>query len=184
MSYVPRFLAVAQIIKTPGQYGVSLPPIANRPHFREVPVGVANLNEIAAITGLSRAELYQLNPGHRGDHIDPTSPRRILIPADLSPSVVEKLKKLSGSGGLSASSASNLPKSTTAVVVCASVLPVLHAKTFSLAKQSPLVLSVTRPATTFPVVTSAITVVQFLKMFSTPRGSSSVSSFAVQSDLY
>src|SRR5690606_12164345 len=51
MSYSPRLLAVAQIITTPGQYGVSLPPIANRPHFREVPVGVANLNEIAAITG-------------------------------------------------------------------------------------------------------------------------------------
>ena len=95
MNYVPRFLAVAQIVKNPGTYGVSLPPIANRPHFREVTVGAANLNEIAAITGLSRAELYQLNPGHRGDRIDPESPRRILIPADLSPSIDGKLKNCS-----------------------------------------------------------------------------------------
>ncbi|MCP5793701.1 hypothetical protein NL312_32740, partial [Klebsiella pneumoniae] len=36
MNYVPRFLAVAQIIKNPKAYGISLPPIANRPHFREV----------------------------------------------------------------------------------------------------------------------------------------------------
>ncbi|MDM1334608.1 LysM peptidoglycan-binding domain-containing protein [Acinetobacter pseudolwoffii] len=183
MSYVPRFLAVAQIIKTPGQYGVSLPPIANRPHFREVPVGVANLNEIAAITGLSRAELYQLNPGHRGDHIDPTSPRRILIPADLSPSVDEKLKKLSGSGGLSASSASNLPKSTTTVVPTKAAPPVLNAKTITPAKQTPPVLASTRPATTAPVVTTANTVAQTTKKISTPRGSSALASFAAQSDL-
>lgn len=183
MSYVPRFLAVAQIIKTPGQYGVSLPPIANRPHFREVPVGVANLNEIAAITGLSRAELYQLNPGHRGDHIDPTSPRRILIPADLSPSVDEKLKKLSGSGGLSASSASNLPKNTTPVVPTKAAPPVLNAKTITPAKQTPPVLASTRPATTAPVVTTANTVVQTTKKISTPRGSSALASFAAQSDL-
>ena len=183
MSYVPRFLAVAQIIKTPGQYGVSLPPIANRPHFREVPVGVANLNEIAAITGLSRAELYQLNPGHRGDHIDPTSPRRILIPADLSPSVDEKLKKLSGSGGLSASSASNLPKSTTTVVPTKAAPPVLNAKATTPAKQTPPVLASTRPATTAPVVTTANTVAQTTKKISTPRGSSALASFAAQSDL-
>ncbi|MDM1340154.1 LysM peptidoglycan-binding domain-containing protein [Acinetobacter pseudolwoffii] len=183
MSYVPRFLAVAQIIKTPGQYGVSLPPIANRPHFREVPVGVANLNEIAAITGLSRAELYQLNPGHRGDHIDPTSPRRILIPADLSPSVDEKLKKLSGSGGLSASSASNLPKSTTTVVPTKAAPPVLSAKATTPAKQTPPVLASTRPATTAPVVTTANTVAQTTKKISTPRGSSALASFAAQSDL-
>ncbi|MGE8532231.1 MAG: transglycosylase SLT domain-containing protein, partial [Acinetobacter guillouiae] len=63
MNYVPRFLAVAQIIKSPSKYGVSLPPIANRPHFREVavPPGV-QLNQIASITNLSRAELYALNP--------------------------------------------------------------------------------------------------------------------------
>ncbi|MCP0912052.1 MULTISPECIES: LysM peptidoglycan-binding domain-containing protein [Acinetobacter] len=183
MSYVPRFLAVAQIIKTPGQYGVSLPPIANRPHFREVPVGVANLNEIAAITGLSRAELYQLNPGHRGDHIDPTSPRRILIPADLSPSVDEKLKKLSGSGGLSASSASNLPKNTTPVVPTKAAPPVLNAKATTPAKQTPPVLASTRPATTAPVVTTANTVAQTTKKISTPRGSSALASFAAQSDL-
>lgn len=50
MNYVPRFLAVAQIIKSPHAYGVSLPPIANRPHFREINVGAVNLNDVANIT--------------------------------------------------------------------------------------------------------------------------------------
>ncbi len=30
-------------------------------------VGAVNLNDVASITGLSRAELYSLNPGHRGE---------------------------------------------------------------------------------------------------------------------
>ena len=203
MSYVPRFLAVAQIIKNPGSYGVSLPPIANRPHFREVPVGVASLNEIAAITGLSRAELYQLNPGHRGDHIDPASPRRILIPADLSPSVDEKLKKLSGSGGLWASNTSSLPRNTTTVVPTRAAPPELNMKTITPSKQTPPAVVSNQPATTVaktttpakaastpPVVTAAVstattanTVTQTTKKISTPKGSSALASFAAQSDL-
>ena len=203
MSYVPRFLAVAQIIKNPGSYGVSLPPIANRPHFREVPVGVASLNEIAAITGLSRAELYQLNPGHRGDHIDPASPRRILIPADLSPSVDEKLKKLSGSGGLWASNTSSLPRNTTTVVPTRAAPPELNTKTITPSKQTPPAVVSNQPATTVaktttpakaastpPVVTAAVstattanTVTQTTKKISTPKGSSALASFAAQSDL-
>ena len=203
MSYVPRFLAVAQIIKNPGSYGVSLPPIANRPHFREVPVGVASLNEIAAITGLSRAELYQLNPGHRGDHIDPASPRRILIPADLSPSVDEKLKKLSGSGGLWASNTNSLPRNTTTVVPTRAAPPELNTKTITPSKQTPPAVVSNQPATTVaktttpakaastpPVVTAAVstattanTVTQTTKKISTPKGSSALASFAAQSDL-
>ncbi|WP_144733396.1 lytic transglycosylase [Acinetobacter oleivorans] len=102
MNYVPRFLAVAQIIKNPKAYGVELPPIANRPHFREVTLSAPlTLNEIASTAGLSRAELYALNPGYRGEAVDPASPMRILIPADLSPSIDNKLKgkKTGGSSG-------------------------------------------------------------------------------------
>ena len=123
MNYVPRFLAVAQIIKSPEKYGVRLPPIANRPHFREVPVPAgASLNEIASLTGLSRAELYQLNPGHRGDIIDPQSPQRILIPADLNPNIDRKLKALKPSStGLWASASSPVSTSTPATTITTTV---------------------------------------------------------------
>ncbi len=95
MNYVPRFLAVAQIIKNPSQYGVSLPPIANRPHFREinVPAG-SSLTQIANTVGLSRAELYQLNPGHRGEYVDSSSTLKMLIPADTSPTIDAKIRNL------------------------------------------------------------------------------------------
>ena len=77
---------------------MALPPIANRPHFREVALSAPlELNQIASITGLSRAELYTLNPAYRGEMVDLMSPMRILIPADLSPSIDGKLR--SGKAG-------------------------------------------------------------------------------------
>jgi hypothetical protein len=35
MAYVPRFLAVAQVVKDPTAFGVHLNPIVNKAHFRE-----------------------------------------------------------------------------------------------------------------------------------------------------
>ena len=118
MNYVPRFLAVAQIIKNPQQYGVSLPPIANRPHFREVAIpGAIDLNELSRISGVSRGELYALNPGHRGNYTDPFAPKRILIPNEVSAntdSQIAKMKTVSGSGGLWAGGSAPLPTLKTA----------------------------------------------------------------------
>lgn len=184
MNYVPRFLAVAQIIKNPNAYGVSLPPIANRPHFREVAIGAVSLNDVASITGLSRAELYQLNPGHRGDRIDSESPMRIIIPADLSPSIDTKLKKLqSSSGSLWASAAqpftperSNPPELNTQVMnPVKTAPPILVTNT---AKVSQPVATTTVKATN-PVVTAQSS----NKRISTPQGSAALASFAANSDI-
>ncbi len=95
MNYVPRFLAVAQIIKAPEQYGVSLPSIANRPHFREIQLpGVVDLTMAASIAGLSYQELYELNPGFRSSYTDPMGPNRLLIPAALSAQVDQRLRSM------------------------------------------------------------------------------------------
>lgn len=178
MNYVPRFLAVAQIIKNPNAYGVSLPPIANRPHFREISVGAVSLNDVASITGLSRAELYQLNPGHRGDQIDSESPMRIIIPADLSPSIDAKLKKLhSGSGGFWASAVkpftperTNPPELNTQVIK-----PVKTAPPSLTASARP-----TSPSAANPVKPAATTKTTHL---ATPQGSAALASFASNSDI-
>mgnify|MGYP003604821513 CR=1 FL=1 len=95
MNYVPRFLAVAQIIKRPEQYGVSLPSIANRPHFREVQLpGVVDLTMAASIAGLSYQELYELNPGYRSSYTDPMGPNRLLIPTALNMQVDQRLRSM------------------------------------------------------------------------------------------
>jgi len=185
MNYVPRFLAVAQIIKNPGAYGVSLPPIANRPHFREVSVGPVNLNEVASITGLSRAELYQLNPGHRGDWIDSQSPMKIIIPADLSPSIDARLKKLSpSSGALWASTAQPFTPAR-------SNPPELNTQVINPVKTAPPVLTTTTTKSAQPVTTAPVkaanpvtaTKPSTTARIATPQGSDALASFAANSDI-
>ena len=184
MNYVPRFLAVAQIIKNPNAYGVSLPPIANRPHFREVAIGAVSLNDVASITGLSRAELYQLNPGHRGDRIDSESPMRIIIPADLSPSIDTKLKKLqSSSGSLWASAAQPFTPER-------SNPPELNTQVINPVKTAPPILVTNTPKVSQPVATTTVkatnpvvTTQSSNKRISTPQGSAALASFAANSDI-
>lgn len=171
MNYVPRFLAVAQIIKSPQNYGVSLPPIANRPHFREVsvPAGVS-LSEVASLTGLSRAELYQLNPGHRGEIVDPQSTLRILIPADLNPNVDQRIKALKPS--TNTFWASNTPSDTpvpstsvtTSIKTTTTATPVYTAQT-----TTPKTVVGTSPSTSSSVPTRKV---------STPTGSDALAAFA------
>lgn len=189
MNYVPRFLAVAQIIKNPNAYNINLPPIANRPHFREVTVGAVSLNEVASITGLSRAELYQLNPGHRGEWIDSSSPMRILIPADLSPSVDARLKKLQGgSGGLWASANTKLPENNQTIQPSKVEPPTLNSKTISPSKNTPPVLAATTTKTEPKLTTSTVTSSSAASVStpvrgSTPKGSSALAAFAANSDI-
>ncbi|WP_336170437.1 lytic transglycosylase [Acinetobacter sp. 161(2023)] len=165
MNYVPRFLAVAQIIKNPKAYGVELPPIANRPHFREVTLSAPlTLNEIASTAGLSRSELYALNPGYRGEAVDPASPMRILIPADLSPSIDNKLKgtKSGGSSGWWANVTS--PSKPTTVSPSTSVTT----RTTPTTQVQPV-----KPSS--PVKNSSSK--------STPRGSDALAAFAASADV-
>ncbi len=191
MNYVPRFLAVAQIVKNPNAYGVSLPPIANRPHFREVVVGPANLNEIASVTGLSRGELYALNPGHRGDVIDTASPMKILIPADLSPSVDEKLKKMkSGNGGYWAGGyAQNLPQNNVTIAPSKQTPPDLNTKIITPSKSAPPVLAAAKPvpapaASVKPAAAAAASPSVLGRPQSiTPQGASALAAFASNTDI-
>lgn len=83
-SYVPRFLAMAQIIKSPESFGVTLRPVLNQPFFRVVTTqGQVDLPRAAEIAGISLRELFQLNPGFKRQATDPEGPHRLLVPAAL-----------------------------------------------------------------------------------------------------
>lgn len=99
MNYVPRFLAVAKIVQSPQQFGVYLPSIANRPHFRSVPIqgGVA-LGSVSRLTGLSLDTLYDLNPALSQGVTDVEGPNRLLVPTSLSYKYDGKISELKGYG--------------------------------------------------------------------------------------
>ena len=176
MNYVPRFLAVAQIIKSPSKYGVSLPPIANRPHFREVSVPAGTqLNQIASMVGLSRAELYALNPGHRGEVIDGNSTMRVLIPADASPTIDAKLRTLKPSD--SGLWASNSPTTATQTLSPSPVSVLTQSITPN--KGTPPVMTPGKAVTASVPNTSPLSVLKG----KTPQGSDALAQFANNADV-
>jgi membrane-bound lytic murein transglycosylase D len=84
MSYVPRFIAMAQIINDPESQGLTLRPLADQPYFRVVDTqGQIDLSAAASLAGISLKEMYQLNPGFSRWATDPEGPHRVLIPASL-----------------------------------------------------------------------------------------------------
>lgn len=99
MNYVPRFMAVAEIIKSPSSYGVYLPAIANHTHFRAVPANFGvSLYDVSSLTGVPLDELRLLNPALINFHVDSAGPGRVVIPNQLPVSVDKKLTALKGYG--------------------------------------------------------------------------------------
>ena len=116
MNYVPRFLAVAEIVAKPEQYGVYLPAIANRQHFRSVPVNYGvSLTEVAQLTGVDYDELERLNTALTSGRVDSSGPQRIIIPNDVSVNFDTKLSTLrgNGTGNVLASNNASTPSTST-----------------------------------------------------------------------
>lgn len=81
--YVPRLLALAEIIKNPHRYKVSLPNIPYLPYFEEVNIGSQiDLNHAAKMAGISYKELIKLNPGYNRWTTAPYKPFKLLIPTE------------------------------------------------------------------------------------------------------
>ena len=82
-AYIPRLLALAEIIQNPARYHVTLPEIPYEPYFEEVSIGTQiDLNSAAKLAGISYRELIQLNPGYNHWTTAPYHPYKLLIPAD------------------------------------------------------------------------------------------------------
>lgn len=95
MSYVPRFIAVAQLINSPEKYGVAIKPVVNQPHFRAVALqGQVDLAKAAELAGITLKELYQLNPAYNHWATDPDGPHSLLVPASTAADFEEKLAAL------------------------------------------------------------------------------------------
>lgn len=82
-NYVPRLLALAEIIQNPQRYKVQLPNIPHIPYFEEVNIGSQiDLNRAAKLAGIPYKDLIKLNPGYNRWATAPYRPYKLLIPAD------------------------------------------------------------------------------------------------------
>lgn len=81
--YVPRLLALADIIAHADQYGISFPSVSNAPYLAQVDVGgQIDLKHAAYLAGLSLKELKQLNPGYNRTTTDPNGPFKLIFPIE------------------------------------------------------------------------------------------------------
>lgn len=80
-AYVPRLLALAEVIKYPQRYHVTLPDIPHTPYFEEVNIGSQiDLNHAAQLAGMTYKDLLKLNPGFNRWTTAPYKPFKLLIP--------------------------------------------------------------------------------------------------------
>ncbi len=82
-AYIPRLLALAEIIQNPERYKIQLPDIPHAPYFEEVNIGSQiDLNHAAKLAGISYKDLIKLNPGFNRWATAPYHPFKLLIPAN------------------------------------------------------------------------------------------------------
>lgn len=82
-AYIPRLLALAEIIQNPQRYHIVLPDIPHAPYFEEVNIGSQiDLNHAAKLAGISYRDLIKLNPGFNRWATAPYRPYKLLIPTD------------------------------------------------------------------------------------------------------
>lgn len=81
-TYVPKFLALARLVRQPGAYGLELPAIPNEPYFARIRIDdPVDLGVLADLAGTPRDELIALNPGFNRFATAPDGPHRLLVPA-------------------------------------------------------------------------------------------------------
>ncbi len=79
--YVPRLIALSQIIAEPERYGVYLPPVANRPAFEIANTsGQLELLRASEIAGMELKALRALNPGQLRWATAPNTNDELLLP--------------------------------------------------------------------------------------------------------
>lgn len=79
--YVPKLMAMINIVSNPEKYGITLEPIPNEPYFGRVELGSQiDLNVVAKLADVPVGDLYDINPGFRRWATDPTGPHQVLVP--------------------------------------------------------------------------------------------------------
>lgn len=81
--YVPKLIALAQLIKHPEKHGITLRPLANTPYFASVNTGgQIDLAQLAEVADTSLDEIYKLNPGFNRWATHPNGSHNVLIPIE------------------------------------------------------------------------------------------------------
>jgi membrane-bound lytic murein transglycosylase D len=80
-NYVPKLLAIRRIVSNPRAYGLAFAPIPDAPFFEIVDPGrQVHLGQAAIAAGISRDDLFALNPAYNRMMTPPHGPHKLLLP--------------------------------------------------------------------------------------------------------
>jgi len=84
-SYLPKFLAIRNIIADPDKFGVTLHPIPNTATIAVIDAeSQTDLTSMASLLSLKPRDLKELNPGYLQGITPPTGPHQIVVPIELA----------------------------------------------------------------------------------------------------
>ncbi len=90
--YVPKLMAIRNIVLSPELHGVELADIPNVPYFARIDVPMAlDLQSIARLAGLPVSEVLALNPSHKSSFISGKGKPAVLLPADRIEAFAQKI---------------------------------------------------------------------------------------------
>ena len=83
--YVPKLLALVELVAEPAKHGITLPEIDDVQQFAVLDVGSQiDLALAAELAGVDVDTVYQFNPGYNRWSTDPTGPHQLVMPIDVA----------------------------------------------------------------------------------------------------
>ncbi|MEQ3697063.1 MAG: LysM peptidoglycan-binding domain-containing protein [Pseudomonadales bacterium] len=93
--YVPKLLALAEIVANPEKYGVTLQPIPNEAYFVSVDPGYQlDISKAAELAGLEESEFRAMNAGYTKWATSPRSHQLVNVPVGVAEEFVQAVASL------------------------------------------------------------------------------------------
>jgi len=93
--YVPKLLALVEIVADPGKYNLTLPAVADQQQFVVTDIGAQlDLALAAELAGVEVDTVYQYNPGYNRWSTDPAGPHQLVMPMDVAEQFMAALNEV------------------------------------------------------------------------------------------
>jgi membrane-bound lytic murein transglycosylase D len=93
--YVPKLLALVEIVADPARYNLTLPVVVDEPQFMVADIGgQLDLALAAELAGVDVDTVYQYNPGYNRWSTDPSGPHSLVMPIDVAEQFVTALNEV------------------------------------------------------------------------------------------
>jgi membrane-bound lytic murein transglycosylase D len=97
-TYVPRLLALVEIVRDPDKFNVTLPRVADEPQFVVAEIGSQiDLALAAELAGVNVDTVYAFNPGYNRWSTDPRGPHTLVMPVEVADDFTEALAEVPAS---------------------------------------------------------------------------------------